>query len=37
MTIARRHLVDASVTRRYRCVTRRVRRAFLLGEGVHDR
>jgi hypothetical protein len=37
MTIARGHLVDASVTRWYRCVTRRVRRAFLLWEGVHDR
>lgn len=37
MTIARGHLVDASVTRWYRCVTRCVRRAFLLGEGVHDR
>ena len=33
MTIARAHLVDPSVTRWYHCVTRRVRRAFLLGEG----
>ena len=33
MTIARAHLVDASVTRWYHCV----RRAFLLGEGTLDR
>jgi len=33
MTIARAHLVDPSVTRWYYCV----RRAFLLGEGMHDR
>src|SRR5271157_858135 len=37
MTIARAHLVDPSVTRWYHCVTRCVRRAFFLGEGMHDR
>ena len=37
MTIVRAHLVDPSVTRWYHCVTRCVRRAFLLGEGMHDR
>jgi len=37
VTIARAHLVDPSVTRWYHCVTRCVRRAFLLGEGMHDR
>ena len=37
MTIARAHLIDPSVTRWYHCVTRCVRRAFLLGEGLNDR
>jgi REP element-mobilizing transposase RayT len=37
MAIARRLLVDPSVTRWYHCVTRCVRRAFLLGEGPDDR
>jgi len=37
MAIARAHLVDPSVTRWYHCITRCVRRAFLLGEGTGDR
>jgi hypothetical protein len=37
MTMARAHLVDPAVTRWYHCVTRCVRRAFLLGEGPNDR
>ena len=37
MTIARAHLVDPAVSRWYHCVTRCVRRAFLLGEGASDR
>ncbi len=37
MAIARAHLVDPSVTRWYHCITRCVRRAFLLGEGAGDR
>ena len=37
MTIARAHLVDPCLTRWYHCVPRWVRRAFLLGEGAHDR
>lgn len=37
MTIARAHLVDASVTRWYHCVTCCVWRAFLLGEESLDR
>jgi len=37
MTIARAHLVDPSVARWYHCITRCVRRAFLLGEGPGDR
>ena len=34
---ARAQLVDPSLTRWYHCVTRCVRRAFLLGEGDHNR
>ena len=37
MTIARAHLIDPSVTRWYHCMTRCVRRAFLLGDEEHDR
>ncbi len=37
MTIARAHLVDPAVSRWYHCITRCVRRAFLLGEGPNDR
>src|SRR4051794_30309686 len=37
MTIARAHLVDPAVSRWYHCITRCVRRAFLLGEGAGDR
>jgi hypothetical protein len=33
MTIARAQLVDIALARWYHCVTRCVRRAFLLGEG----
>jgi hypothetical protein len=35
--MARSHLVDPAVTRWYYCVTRCVRRAFLLAEGPLDR
>ena len=37
MAIARAQLVDLSLTRWYHCVTRCGRRAFLLGEGDHNR
>jgi REP element-mobilizing transposase RayT len=37
MTMARSHLVDVTITRWYHCITRCVRRAFLLGEGPADR
>jgi hypothetical protein len=37
MTIARAHLVDPSVSSWYHCVTRCVRRAFLLGDEQQDR
>ena len=35
--MARARLVDPSVTRWYHCLTRCVRRAFLLGEGPKNR
>ncbi|MHC5536985.1 transposase [Singulisphaera rosea] len=37
MTMARAHLVDPTVTRWYHCITRCVRRAFLLGDPEHGR
>ena len=37
MAIARMRQIDASVARWYHCMTRCVRRAFLLGEGTSDR
>ncbi len=37
MAIARSRLIDVSITRWYHCITRCVRRAFLLGEGTSDR
>ena len=37
MTIARTQLVDVSLARWYHCITRCVRRAFLLGEGDYNR
>jgi hypothetical protein len=37
MTMARSQLVDVSVTRWFHCITRCVRRAFLLAEGPLDR
>jgi hypothetical protein len=37
MAIARARLVDPSVARWYHCITRCVRRAYLLGEGDSDR
>jgi hypothetical protein len=36
MTIARAHLVDPAVSRWYHCITRCVRRAFLLGDEPQD-
>ena len=37
MAIARSQLIDTTVARWYHCISRCVRRAFLLGEGPHDR
>jgi hypothetical protein len=37
MTISRAHLIDPSLTRWYHCVTRCMRRAYLLGEQEHNR
>ena len=37
MAIARAHLVNPALARWYHCVTRCVRRAFVLGEGHDDR
>ena len=37
MTTARAHRVDVTVMRSYHCITRCVRRAFLLAEGPLDR
>ena len=37
MSIARNQLVDTSLTRWYHCITRCVRRAFLLGERDQNR
>jgi hypothetical protein len=37
MTVARSRLADVSLTRWYHCISRCVRRAFLLAEGELDR